>query len=311
MAELTDRMGIMAAAEAGVRLTSPERVVFAQQGVTKAQLVAYYAAVAARLLPFLADRPLSLVRCPRGGAGRCFYQKHDSGGFPEQVKRLAITQRDGETEDYFYIDDAAGLFAATQMNTLEFHIWGSRRDLLEQPDRLVFDIDPDEGLAFAAVRAAAFDIRERLAACGLESYPLVTGGKGIHVVAPLRRASEWPAVKAFAKAFAQRLAADEPERFVANMSKASRKGKLFIDYLRNERGATAICPWSTRARAGAPCAVPVGWDEVAGLERADAFPLAAAAMRAGQPDPWPGYFGLDQAITEPMLDAVAGVVTTP
>ncbi|HEY0920582.1 non-homologous end-joining DNA ligase [Devosia sp.] len=311
MAELTDRMGIAAAAEAGVRLTSPDRVVFARQGVTKAHLVAYYAAVAGRMLPFLADRPLSLVRCPRGGAGRCFYQKHDSGGFPEQVKRLAITQRDGETEDYFYIDDAAGLFAATQMNTLEFHIWGSRRDQLERPDRLVFDIDPDEGLEFAAVRTAAVDIRDRLAASGLGSFPMVTGGKGIHVVAPLRRASEWPAVKAFAKAFAQRLAADEPERFVASMSKASRKGKLFIDYLRNERGATAICPWSTRARAGAPCAVPVGWDEVAGLERADAFPLAAAAMRAGQPDPWPGYFGLDQAITERMLDAVAGVVTTP
>ncbi len=311
MADLTDRMGIAAAADAGVRLTSPDRVVFPRQGVTKAHLVAYYADVAGRMLPFLADRPLSLVRCPQGGAGDCFYQKHDSGGFPEQVKRLAIIQKGGETEDYFYIDSAAGLFAATQMNTLEFHVWGSRRDRLEKPERVVFDIDPDAGLDFAAVRAAALDIRAALAACGLESFPMVTGGKGIHVIAPLRRVGDWPSVKAFSKAFAQRLADGEPDRFVANMSKARRKGRLFIDYLRNERGATAICPWSTRAREGAPCAVPVGWDEVGTLERANQFSIEQAAARAGQPDPWPGYFTLSQSITAAMLRAVAAPVTAP
>ena len=304
--ELTDEMGVAAAEQAGVRLTSPDRVVFPQQGVTKAHLVAYYTAVAERMLPFIADRPLSLVRCPQGRARHCFFQKHDSGGFPDAMHKVAITEKDGEAEDYFYIDDLAGLIGATQMNTLEFHIWGSRRDQIEKPERVIFDIDPDEGLDFAQVHAAALDIRKGLAEWGLESFPMVTGGKGIHVIAPLRRVTEWPLVKLFCKTFAQRLEDSEPDRFVANMSKAKRKGRLFIDYLRNERGATAICPWSTRSREGAPCAVPVGWDEVETLKGANLFSIQQAAARARQPDPWPDYFKLSQSITKAMVSAVAG-----
>ena len=302
-----DRAAGLAAAEAaGIKLTSPDRVVYPGQGVTKADLVAYYAAVAERMLPYIERRPLSLLRCPQGRAKYCFFQKHDTGGFPDAMKSLMIAEKDGEKESYFYITDLAGLIAGTQMNVLEWHLWGARTDDIEKPERVIFDIDPDEGLGFQHVRAAAIDIRAELDAWGLESYPLVTGGKGVHVIAPLRPDCEWPEVKSFCKVFAQRLADKFADRFTANSRKASRKGKLFIDYLRNERGSTAIAPWSTRSRQGAPVAVPVGWDELETIKAANQFSLAAAIERAGQPDPWKGYFATDQAITKAMVSSVAG-----
>ncbi len=303
-APLSAEAGLNAAAAAGIKLTSPDRVAYPGQGVTKADLVAYYAAVAARMLPYIENRPLSLLRCPQGRAKYCFFQKHDTGGFPEAMKSVLIAEKDGTREDYFYIEDLAGLIAGTQMNVLEWHLWGSRIKDVEKPERIIFDIDPDEGLDFSHVRAAATDIRDMLAALGLRSYALVSGGKGVHVIAPLRPSAEWPEVKAFCKAVAQRLAADHPDRFVANMSKAKRKGKLFIDYLRNERGATAIAPWSTRSREGAPAAVPVGWDELDTITAANQFTLPQAAARAQSPDPWPDYFTTTQAITKTLLNKV-------
>ncbi|UXN74844.1 non-homologous end-joining DNA ligase [Devosia sp. A8/3-2] len=226
-------------------------MVYPGRGVTKADLVAYYAAVAERMLPYIAKRPLSLLRCPQGRAKYCFFQKHDTGGFPDAMKSLLITEKDGSREDYFYIEDSAGLIAGTQMNVLEWHLWGADIEQVEKPERIIFDIDPDEGLGFAEVRSAARDISKALAALDLESYPLVTGGKGVHVIAPLRPAMEWAEVKAFCKAPAQRSADNEPDRFVATMSKAKRKGKLFIDYLRNERGSTAIAPGRVAPGRGA------------------------------------------------------------
>ncbi len=307
--ELTEEMGIAAAQRLGVKLTSPDRDAYPGDGVTKARLVAYYDAVAERMLRHAAHRPLSLVRCPQGANKHCFFQKHDSGGFPDDFKKVAIEEKDGSTEDYMYIEDAAGLVAGVQMNSLEFHIWGSRTDDLEKPDRIIFDIDPDEGLDFSHVRQAAMDIRDKLAAWGLKTFPMVTGGKGIHVIAPLKPVTEWPEVKAFCKAVAQKLEDDEPDRFVANMSKAKRKGRMFVDYLRNERGSTAIAPFSTRSRKGAPCAVPIGWDEVETIEGANLFSLEAAAARAQAPDPWPDYFELDQSISAKMLKTL-GVSAT-
>ncbi len=303
-AALNAKAGIAAADKAAVRLTSPDRVVYPGQGVTKAELVAYYAAVAERMLPYVATRPLSLLRCPQGRAKYCFFQKHDTGGFPDAMKSLLITEKDGSKEDYFYIDDLAGLIAGTQMNVLEWHLWGSRNKDVEKPERIIFDIDPDEGLGFADVRAAATDIRDVLNALGLKSYPLVTGGKGVHVIAPLTPRVAWPEVKAFCKGLAQRLADDQPDRYIATMSKAKRKGKLFIDYLRNERGSTAIAPWSSRSREGAPAAVPVSWDELQNVKSANQFTLAAAAERASEADPWTDYFEITQSITKPMLKAV-------
>lgn len=280
----------------GVRLTSPDRVVYPGQGITKADLVAYYEAVAEVMLPHIADRPLSLVRCPQGRAKYCFFQKHDTGGFPEQIKTMPIKEKDGSKEEYFYIDDLAGLIAGTQMNALEWHIWGSRSADVEKPDRLVFDIDPDEGLDFKAVIAAAEDIGDKLKSLKLKSYPMVSGGKGIHVIVPLKPEVEWPEVKTFCKDFAQSLADEEPDRFTANLSKAKRKGRLFIDYLRNERGSTAISPWSARSREGAPVAVPVAWDEVKSLKAANIFSLDAAAARAKSENPWPDYFKTRQSL---------------
>eukprot|EP00919_Chromeraceae_sp_WS-2016_P031633 GHVR01074745.1.p2 GENE.GHVR01074745.1~~GHVR01074745.1.p2 ORF type:complete len:222 (+),score=48.81 GHVR01074745.1:221-886(+) len=215
-----------------------------------------------------------------------------------------ITEKDGSKEDYFYLDDLAGLIAGTQMNVLEWHIWGARTNDVERPERIIFDIDPDEGLGFADVRAAATDIRDTLDALDLKSYPLVSGGKGVHVIAPLTPKAQWPEVKAFCKAVTQRLAEAQPDRFVATMSKAKRKGKLFIDYLRNERGSTAIAPWSSRSREGAPAAVPVTWKELETVKEANQFTLAMAAERARAADPWADYFTIDQSITKAMLKAV-------
>ena len=256
------------------------------------------------MLPYIADRPLSLVRCPQGRSKYCFFQKHDSGGFPPQMKTLPITEKDGHADSYFYIDDVAGLIAGVQMNVLEFHLWGSRREAVEQPERLIFDIDPDVDLGFEHVRQAAVDIRDTLGALGLESFPLLSGGKGVHVIAPLKPGLEWPEVKAFCRGVAQKLAQAEPDRFTAELSKAKRTNRMFIDYLRNERGSTAISPWSTRSRDGAPCAVPLSWDELPSIKAANAFPVEAAAERAQEPDPWHGYAGVKQSITPAMLKAV-------
>lgn len=305
-APLDGRAGINAAEAAGIKLSSPDRVVYPGQGVTKADLVAYYAAVAERMLPYIENRPLSLLRCPQGRAKYCFFQKHDTGAFPEAMKSLMIAEKDGHEESYFYIDSLAGLIAGTQMNVLEWHLWGSLTKDVEKAERLIFDIDPDEGLGFEHVRSAATDIRAELEELGLQSYALVSGGKGIHVIAPIRTTTAWPEVKAFCRGFAQHLAQKYPDRFTANIRKVNRKGKLFIDYLRNERGSTAIAPWSSRSRQGAPAAVPVSWDELATVTAANQFTLADAAQRAKLPDPWKGYFTLSQSITKAMMKAVGG-----
>lgn len=280
--------GVLAAERHGVRLTSPDRVAFSAPGVTKADLAGYYDAVAARILPHVAHRPLSLLRCPQGRARACFFQKHDSGGFPEAMHRIDLAEKSGARATYFHVSDVAGLLAGTQMNVLEWHVWGSRVDDVEHPERLIFDIDPDEALGFDQVRAAAGTIAELLERVGLRCYPLVSGGKGVHVVAPLTPDAAWPEAKAFCKAIAVHLAEREPGRFVASASKARRKGRLFIDYLRNERGATAIAPWSVRARAGAPVAVPVSWPELDRVTAANQFGLHAALERARDADPWRG-----------------------
>jgi bifunctional non-homologous end joining protein LigD len=303
--EFTNEVGIAAAERLGVKLTSPDKVVYEEGRITKAQLVAYYDAVAEPMLRHVADRPLSLLRRPTG-TNKPFFQKHDSGGFPDAFKKVKIPETTGDTDIYLYIDNAAGLAASVQMSALELHIWGSHVDKLEHADRIIFDIDPDEGLDFAATKQAAMDIRDRLGKWGLESFPMVTGGKGIHVIAPLRRTLEWPDIKLFCRTFAEKLAIDEGDRFTSNIRKATRKGKMFVDYLRNERGATAVAPYSTRAKPGAPVATPVSWDEVDALEAANVFSLGEAAARAQGPDPWPEYFKVTQSITKAMLSSVAG-----
>jgi bifunctional non-homologous end joining protein LigD len=289
---------------AGVKLSSPDKVLFPEQGVTKADLAAHYERVAERIMPHLGNRLLSLVRCPDGASGQCFFQKHDAKGFPTELKRMEIAESDGKTDTYLYASGLEALIAGVQMGTLEFHIWGSRIDDIEKPDRLVFDLDPDEGLSFADVRKAAVDVRDRLAGLGLKTVAMVTGGKGVHVIAPLQRRAEWPQVKAFAKGFAKMLEDDAPDRYVATMSKAKRKGRIFVDYLRNERGSTAISPYSTRARRGAPVAVPVSWDELTTLDAANTFHIADMAKRLAMKDPWADADAWQQSVTKAMLGKV-------
>lgn len=267
-----------AAAEHGVKITSPERVIYPDAGITKGELFAYYEAVAPLMLEWAANRPLSLVRCPQGRAKKCFFQKHNNGSFGPQVRQLPIREKDGGVEDYLYVDDVAGLLACVQMGTIEFHGWGSSIDDVEKPNRMIFDLDPDEGLGFTDVRRAAQDLRHTLADMGLQSFPLLTGGKGIHIVVPLKAQAEWPLAEDFARRFAVAVATAEPERFTANLSKAKREGRIFIDYLRNKRGATAILPYAARPREGAPVAAPINWDELDETESSGRFTVRDSAL---------------------------------
>ena len=276
---------------AGVRLTHPEKVLYPDQGLTKRELAEYLASVARHMLPFAKQHPLSLVRCPDGIGDKCFFQKHLTASMPKSFKTVSIREKDGGKADYLYVDDDAGIVAAAQIGALELHVWGAPNDDLEHPDRLVFDLDPDESVAFAEVKTAAGDLRSVLQAGGLQSFAMVTGGKGIHVIAPLSGRNDWDEVKSFASGLARSFADRDPDRFIATASKAKRKGRIFIDWLRNERGATAILPYSPRARKGAPVAVPVGWSELARLKSAAAFDTVAVVKRlkGDKRDPWPGY----------------------
>lgn len=261
----------------GIEISSPERVIYPELGLTKKELADYYATVEPLIMVDAADRPMTLIRCPGGRTGECFFQKHDKGTFGPHVKQIPIEESDGDTEDYLYFDDVRGLLACVQMGTIEFHGWGSKVDKVEYPDRLVFDLDPDEGLDFTKVKEAAVRVRDLVAGMGLKSFPLLTGGKGIHVVVPLDQTADWAEVKSFADRFSRAVAEAEPDRFTANIRKVQRKGRIFLDWLRNQRGATAVMPYSARAREGAPVAAPIAWEELDDFESGAAFSIQDAA----------------------------------
>jgi bifunctional non-homologous end joining protein LigD len=270
-----------------VKITNPDRVIFPESGQTKGQLAAYYQSIADIMLPWTGNRPISLVRCPQGRGKKCFFQKHDAGVFGDSVKQVAIAEKDGHQEPYLFVDDADGLLTCVQMGTIEFHGWGARIEDVEKADRLVFDLDPDEGLEFKDVISAAFHVRDLLAEMGLVTFPMVTGGKGVHIIAPLTPEAEWPAVKDFAHRFASAMAQAQPERFTAALSKAKRTGRIFVDYLRNQRGSTAVMPYSARSRPNAPVAAPITWEELRKLEGAARWHIEDAAElieRAGSRD---------------------------
>ncbi|MGX7953643.1 DNA ligase D [Tsuneonella sp. HG249] len=259
-----------------VKISNPDRVIFPETGETKGQLADYYARIAPLMLPWAANRPVSLVRCPQGRGKKCFFQKHDSGSFGPHVHHVPIREKKGDMEDYLYVEDMEGLLTCVQMGTIEFHGWGSRTSDVEAPDRMVIDLDPDEGLDFEDVKQAAIDFHAHLEDLGLASYAMLSGGKGVHVVIPLTPGHSWEAHKDFSKRFAEAMSMAEPDKYLANMSKAKRVGKIFIDYLRNQRGSTAVLPYSARARAGAPVAVPVSWDELPGFKTAHEFTILDA-----------------------------------
>lgn len=262
-----------------VKLTSPTRVVYPDIKATKQRVFDYYLEVGDRVLLEVGSRLLSIVRCPDGIDGPRFFQKHAGPGFGESVRRMEIREADGRKKEYFYIDDIAGLMNLVQMNAIELHPWGSRVDALERPDRLVFDLDPDPSVGWPQVRRAAMDVRDELAGLGLPSWPRLSGGKGVHVVVPLAPEADWDTAREFCSAFATAMATRAPTRYVATMSKAKRSGRIFIDWLRNARGATSVAGWSLRARAGAPAAVPVEWEELARIRRPDRYSIRDAASR--------------------------------
>ena len=282
---------------AGVRLTNPARVLYPEQGLTKRDLAVFYETIADWILPHLAGRPLMIVRCPEGHAKNCFYQKHMNETVPAAVKSVEIEEDDG-TVRYLMVDDLQGLVSLAQMGVLELHVWGARAARIETPDRMVFDLDPDVGLEWKRVVDAASLVRRRLADAGLKSWVKTTGGKGLHVVVPLSGKQNWDEVKGFSQAVAERLAAEAPDRYTSKMSKAGRKGKIFIDYLRNGRGATAVAAYSTRARPGAPVSVPITWEE---LETIDPRELTIATvpprLAAVKRDPWKDLWNMRQSIT--------------
>ncbi|WP_166041389.1 non-homologous end-joining DNA ligase [Sphingosinicella sp. YJ22] len=278
----------------GVRLSSPDKVLWAEQGVTKSELADYYLAVADRILPHIARRPITLVRCPTGAEKKCFYQRHAGSGVLPQLKEVTIP---GFDEPYLYIDDEAGLVAVVQMGTLELHPWGVTVERPDRPDRIIFDLDPAEGLGFDSVVAAALDVRDRLDALGLRSFAKTTGGKGLHVVVPILPDAEWREAKTFAKGLAERMSEERPDLYLARISKAEREGRIFIDYLRNDPTSTAVGPYSTRARAGAPVSLPIEWEEVAPGLDPKAFNLRTVpGLIAKKPDPWAEMFDVRQSL---------------
>jgi bifunctional non-homologous end joining protein LigD len=283
--------------ELKVRLTHPDRVIFAGSQVTKRDLALYYAAIAKWMLPHAAGRPLAIVRCPTGVGDTCFFQKHPPIGLSTAVKRIKIREKEKE-DAYLEIDDVAGLVALVQHGVIEVHLWGARSDDVERPDRLVFDLDPGPAVPWKEIVLGAMRVRRDLNELGLASFVKTSGGKGLHVVVPVERRHEWPTVKAFCRDLAGKIAAGDPNRFTVNPLKAQRHGKIFVDYLRNERGATAVAPYSVRARSGGPVAMPVTWDELSRLHGSQQFTIANALARMKRlaVDPWEKMFEIRQSI---------------
>lgn len=284
---------------AGVRLSSPDRVLWPGQGVAKRDLAGWYEVMAHRVLPHVAGRPLTLLRCPRGRGERCFVQRHTGPGFGKAVRRVAIRQRDGRIADHPMVEDVAGLVSLVQIGVLELHAWGAPADDLDHPDRVIFDLDPGEGVAWPMLVGAAHELRGRLADHGLDALAKTSGGKGIHVVVPIARRHSWDTVKAFSRSVSDAMAADAPDRYTVGFARNERAGRILIDYLRNDRAATAVAPWTPRARPGAPVSMPLAWDALDADATPDRFTLAglAASAREGAlADSWPHFPDLAQTL---------------
>jgi bifunctional non-homologous end joining protein LigD len=287
-----------------VRLTHPDRVYWVDVGVTKQDLADYYRAVWERMAPHVVGRPLALVRCPEGTKGQCFFQKHASAGLSEKTLRTVI---DSKGRQVIGIDDLDGLLSLVQAGVLEVHVRGARIDRLDVCDRIVFDLDPGEGVRWSAMVAAAREVRERLAGLELESFVKLSGGKGLHVVLPIE-GSDWERAKAFAQAVALAMAADQPRRYVAKITKSLRKGKIFVDYLRNSLEQTSVAAYSTRARAGAPVSVPVTWQELGRTTSAHQYTVLDLMKRLGRmkQDPWAGIGRVRQRLPDAGMQETRG-----
>ena len=293
---------------AGVRLTHPEKVLYPEDGITKLDLAAYYYAIADWILPHIEDRPLVLVRCPEGHTGECFFQKHPGLGSPAALRQIPVQEKD-RAEKYVVVDDKKGLISLVQISALEIHAWGSRADKLERPDRLVFDLDPAENVAWPVVVQSAREVRDFLKELDLRSFVKTSGGKGLHLVVPIDRRHDWDEAKTFCKMVADAIVQASPRRYTANMAKAARPGKIFIDYLRNGRGATAVVAYSTRARPGAPVSAPLAWEELNEHIHSTHFTIRNMPRRLAslKRDPWHDIACVRQSLAGP-LRTLGGLV---
>ncbi|WMJ85146.1 DNA ligase D [Oscillospiraceae bacterium LTW-04] len=278
----------------GIKITSPDKVIFDNPVITKEDVIRYYAQVAECMLPYVRHRILSIVRCPKGVSHSCFYKKHPSPG-SQEIVTVPITNSNGETEDYFYIENAAGLITEAQMGTLEFHTWGSRISTLEKPDMMVFDLDPDEGMDLETVRRGVQDMKSILVELSLNSYLKTSGGKGYHVVVPLMPSVSWEAFHDFARRVAEVMEQKWPDRYTSNVRKVKRTNKIFIDWIRNGRGATSIAPYSIRARKGARVSMPITWDELDTVAP-DGVNMVEALKRINGTDPWKDFYQTHQLL---------------
>jgi bifunctional non-homologous end joining protein LigD len=284
------------ASDLPMRLTHPDKVLDAESGVTKKDLALYYLAISEVMLPFIANRPLTLVRCPEGSTKQCFYQKHKTqmlGGGLESID--IVDKKSGKPEPYITLSTSEAIVELAQISVLELHPWGSSNHSLERPDHIIFDLDPDEAIPWEALASSALEVRKRLKARGLQSFVKSTGGKGLHVVAPIHPEHPWPAVKQFAHDFVLAMEKDAPSLFLTKMTKAARAGKIYLDYLRNERGSTAVAPFSPRARAGLPVAMPLAWSELKSEQppRFHVSDLSQWTKRLSR-NPWKDLPGLQQ-----------------
>jgi bifunctional non-homologous end joining protein LigD len=279
----------------GVGISHPDRVIFKDIGVTKGELAEFYAAISSWMLKDIAGHPVTLLRCPEGTAGECFYQRNPGKGLGSDVKSFRWKHK-GKSYEYLYIQDEKALIELVQMGAIELHPWGARVERIDYPDRLIFDLDPDTAVPFDAVKLAAKDLRQRLKEKGLESFLKCTGGKGLHVTVPLAEKDKWETVKAFGAAIAEDMVREVPQAYVATMSKAKRKDKIFVDYFRNDYTATAIADFSVRARPGAPVAVPLEWKELDRLKSASQFSIRDVVKRLKKSRPDPERYGLRQKL---------------
>jgi bifunctional non-homologous end joining protein LigD len=280
----------------GVRLTHPERILWPDPGVTKQGLADFYCDIERWILPHVTGRVLSAVRCPSGADKQCFYARHAWAGLTDHVRLVDV----GESEPMFAIEDLKGLLALVQASVLEIHPWGSRIDRLEEPDRIIFDLDPGEGVPWGRVIEAAKEVRDRLKTHKIKSFVKVSGGKGLHVVAPIARGPDWDRVKEFSRRIAEAMTADKPALYLDRMTKKLRRGKVFVDYLRNGRGSTAVAAYSTRARKGAPVCVPLDWEELSEAIGPSHFTIDNLRQRLDflQTDPWAGFQKLRQGLPD-------------
>lgn len=279
-------------------LSSPTKLLFPDDRITKQDVWDYYLAMADHLLPEITGRPLSVIRCPAGIGRPCFFQKHLTSGL-ERVSTVKLKEDSGASAHYLVVEDLPGLMELVQFNALEFHPWGAHAATPDRADRIVLDLDPGPGVPFSEVKKAALDIRKRLEQLELMSFLRVSGGKGLHIVVPLNPGCDWDLTKRFAHGFADALAQSEPDRFLATAAKAKRNKRIFVDYLRNARDATAVASYSLRAREGAPVALPLAWSELTKINRANAFTIkdVPAKLRRRRKDPWQGIDEIKQNLS--------------